>query len=200
MKIICMGDSLTKGDYGIPGKSGIANVQPESYPYFLAKHTGWTVVNAGHCGYRATNYRNYLQSGAVSVQDADAIVILLGTNGGNDPDRDTPDNDAYRDILRWCHAHAPAATVFLGTPPHATRNPAMSNCGYADQAEAGARFVRRVAQETGDVLIDLAKCPTFCAENEAVMQPNDGLHFSAVGYELLAQNVEAALRDHLKCD
>ena len=184
----------------LPGQSGIANVQPESYPYFLAKHTGWTVVNAGRCGYRATDYWNYLQSGAVSVQDADAIVILLGTNGGNDPDRDTPDNDAYWDILRWCHAHAPAATVFLGTPPHATRNPAMSNCGYADQAEAGACFVRRVAQETGDVLIDLAKCPAFCAENEAVMQPNDGLHFSAVGYELLAQNVEAVLRDHLKCD
>ena len=73
MKIICMGDSLTEGDYGLPGQSGIANVQPESYPYFLAKHTGWTVVNAGRCGYRATDYWNYLQSGAVSVQDADAI-------------------------------------------------------------------------------------------------------------------------------
>lgn len=62
MKIICMGDSLTEGDYGLPGQSGIANIQPESYPYFLAKHTGWTVVNAGRCGYRATDYRNYLQS------------------------------------------------------------------------------------------------------------------------------------------
>ena len=26
------------------------------------------------------------------------------------------------------------------------------------------------------------------------------IHFAAVGYELLAQNVEAVLRDHLKCD
>lgn len=67
------------------------------------------------------------------------------------------------------------------------RRPGPASC-------AGSR------QETGDVLIDLAKCPAFCAENEAVMQPNDGLHFSAVGYELLAQNVEAVLRDHLKCD
>ena len=145
MKIICMGDSLTEGDYGLPGQSGIANVQPESYPYFLAKHTGWTVVNAGRCGYRATDYWNYLQSGAVSVQDADAIVILLGTNGGNDPDRDTPDNDAYWDILRWCHAHAPAATVFLGTPPHATRNPAMSNCG-----SGGGRGLLRAQGRAGN--------------------------------------------------
>ena len=27
--ICCLGDSLTEGDYGIFGKSGIANVQPE---------------------------------------------------------------------------------------------------------------------------------------------------------------------------
>ncbi len=70
MKIICMGDSLTEGDYGLPGQSGIANVQPESYPYFLAKHTGWTVVNAGHCGYRATDYWNYLQSERSATETA----------------------------------------------------------------------------------------------------------------------------------
>ena len=51
MKVICcLGDSLTEGDYGIFGKSGIANVQPENYPYFLSKITGWEVRNFGKCG------------------------------------------------------------------------------------------------------------------------------------------------------
>lgn len=198
MKIVCMGDSLTEGDYGVLGKSGIANVKLESYPYFLSRSTGWTVVNAGRCGNRATDYWRYLQNGAVDIRDADAIVILLGTNGGNDPEQNTPDNEAYFEIVRYCHTHAPAATVFLGTPPHATRNPAMSNCGYADQAEAAACFVRKVAKQSGDMLIDLARCSSFCAENEAVMQPNDGLHFSAVGYETLAKHVEEAIQRYMK--
>lgn len=198
MKVICMGDSLTEGDYGVFGKRGIANVQPKNYPYFLACSTGWTVVNVGRCGNRASDYWAYLQSGTVTVQDADAIVILLGTNGGNDPEQDTPDNEAYKNIVRYCHMQAPTAKVFLGTPPHATRNPAMSNYGYADQAEAAARFVRKVAEQTGDILIDIACCPSFCAESEAVMQPNDGLHFSAAGYEILAKYVEETIRSHMK--
>ena len=39
MKIACIGDSLTEGDYGVSGKVGIANVHKENYPSFLAKMT-----------------------------------------------------------------------------------------------------------------------------------------------------------------
>ena len=49
MKICCLGDSLTEGDYGVKGKSGIANVKKENYPYFLAQSTGWEVKNFGFC-------------------------------------------------------------------------------------------------------------------------------------------------------
>ena len=41
--VCCLGDSLAEGEYGISGKSGIANVQPEGYPYFLEKITGFSV-------------------------------------------------------------------------------------------------------------------------------------------------------------
>lgn len=34
MKIICMGDSLTEGDYGLPGQSGIANGPAGELPLF----------------------------------------------------------------------------------------------------------------------------------------------------------------------
>ena len=35
--ICCLGDSLTEGDYGIFGKSGIANVKTDNYPCFWRK-------------------------------------------------------------------------------------------------------------------------------------------------------------------
>ncbi len=34
MRICCLGDSLTEGDYGVFGKRGIANVHAENYPFF----------------------------------------------------------------------------------------------------------------------------------------------------------------------
>ena len=45
--VVCLGDSLTEGDYGIFGRSGIANIQPKGYPWFLEKLTGWEVRNFG---------------------------------------------------------------------------------------------------------------------------------------------------------
>lgn len=39
MKIVCLGDSLTEGDYGTD-TAGIGDVRAENYPYFLAKITG----------------------------------------------------------------------------------------------------------------------------------------------------------------
>ena len=49
--IICIGDSLTEGDYGIKGKSGIVNVQPKGYPYFLEKMLDCEARNYGKCGF-----------------------------------------------------------------------------------------------------------------------------------------------------
>ena len=43
--ILCIGDSLTEGDYGSEPE-GTANVHPEGYPYFLEKYLGVTAINA----------------------------------------------------------------------------------------------------------------------------------------------------------
>lgn len=45
--ICCIGDSLTEGDYGISGCTGIPNVKTENYPYFLEKEVNCTVINYG---------------------------------------------------------------------------------------------------------------------------------------------------------
>lgn len=197
MKIVCLGDSLTEGDYGVLGKSGIANVQTENYPYFLAKSTGAEVVNYGKCGFTSTSYLEFYKSGAVDVTGADIIIIMLGTNGGQKPDLDcdVPGNADYKEIVELCKKDAPNAKIVLCTPPHATENPEMSNCGYAGQVKEAVEFVRMFADKYGYDMIDVANCPDFTSESEQVMQPNDGLHFGKDGYQALAAYIERGLRD-----
>ena len=186
MIICCLGDSLTEGDYGIYGKRCIANVKSENYPYFLSALSGAEVRNYGKCGYNASMYLDYYNSGAVDVKEAGIIIIMLGTNGGMDPDEDTNGNRDYTEIVKKCLNDAPGAKILLCTPPRATENPRMSNFGYAERVKKAAAFVRKTAAELDVGIIDLAESGLFTAENESVMQPNDGLHFSAAGYRTMA--------------
>ncbi len=48
------------------------------------------VCNFSRCGYRATDFLAYHKSGAVQVRGADVIIIMLGTNGGHDPEKTDP--------------------------------------------------------------------------------------------------------------
>ena len=191
--VCCLGDSLTEGDYGIFGKSGIANIQPEGYPYFLEKITGFSVRNFGKSGYTATSYLDHYRGGNVDLSGADWVIIMLGTNGGLDPVNETQGNADFRELLKLCRQDAPQADIYLCTPPHVTENPFWSNCGYAPQVEKAVAFVRKIAGEMDFPLIETALCPDFTAENEPVMQPNDGLHFGKVGYETLAKFITNAL-------
>lgn len=191
--ISCLGDSLTEGDYGVKGKSGIANVHNENYPYFLSKFIDATVRNFGKCGFTSSSYKKYYDTGSVTVKDSDIIIIMLGTNGCLDPKEDIKGNHDYEYLVKKCCEDAPEAEIILCTPPHVTKNTEYSNCGYANQVEKAVIFVRDFALKNGFKLIDTAKCPDFTAENESVMQPNDGLHFGVAGYKKLAKYIAAHL-------
>ena len=196
MIISCIGDSLTEGDYGVKGKKGIANVHNENYPYFLSQITGSDVRNLGKCGFNATTYKNYYDDGNVNVSASDIIIIMLGTNGGLDPENDAQGNRDYKYIVDRCWTDAPEAQIVLCTPPHVTENPEYSNYGYANQVKNAVLFVRSFARENGLKLIDMANCPYFTAESEDIMQPNDGLHFSETGYRRLAEYIASYLKDN----
>ncbi len=197
MKIICLGDSLTEGDYGVKGHRGIANIHKENYPYFLSKNTGWETVNCGKCGYMATNYLEYYKNGSVNVKNADGIVIMLGTNGGHAPNFDTPCNNAYRELISLLRKDAPNAKIILCTPPHATENIEYSNCGYLPQVKDAVEFVNILSKEEKLPLIDVYNCGYFTSETESTMQPNDGLHFGEEGYKVLAQVIEKGIKEIL---
>lgn len=187
MRILCVGDSLTEGDYGIKGSRGIGNVHAENYPFFLSQMTGAETINAGKCGYTSTSYLKYYKNGNVNAEGADIIIVMLGSNGGLDPSADTQGNADYEELITLLKAASPAARLVVCTPPHVTENPAYSNCGYAERVDKAVRFVRAYAARTGTELIDVAAAPMFTAETESIMQPNDGLHFGEEGYRTLAK-------------
>lgn len=193
-KITCIGDSLTEGDYGVFGKSGIANVQEKNYPYYLQKLLNTEVVNCGKCGFTATSYLEYYKDGNVCTDGADLVIVMLGTNGGLDDKAHVSGNDDYDALIKLIKSDAPEAAIVLCTPPHATVNPQMSNCGYANRVEKAVKFVRRYAEENNLKCIDLAGCKAFTDENEPIMQPNDGLHYSEVGYGIMAVYIKDALK------
>ena len=189
MKISCIGDSLTEGDYGVKGKKGIANIHKENYPYFLKQLTGADVCNFGKCGFTSSDYRKYYDDGNVDVKSSDIIIIMLGTNGGLDPKTETQGNRDYKYIVNKCRIDAPRSKIILCTPPHVTENSEYSNYGYADQVRKSVEFVRKYASEADLKLIDTALCDDFNAKSEPIMQPNDGLHFGREGYKRLAEYI-----------
>lgn len=194
MVISCIGDSLTEGDYGLKGKRCIPNVHAENYPYFLQQLTGAQVRNFGKCGFTAANFLKYYQSGAVDVTGSDYIIVILGTNGGFDPNAETESNSAFEILLQQMQAAAPKAKIVLCTPPHCTENPVYSNCGYMPRVLQAVEFIRRFAAQKGYPVIDLFARSEFTAETEAQMQPNDGLHFGELGYRTLAEIIFQALK------
>ena len=71
-KIVCIGDSLTEGDYGIFGKKGIKNVNEKNYPYYLAKLLpDAEILNCGVCGITPSLYLSHYKKGKTDVSGAD---------------------------------------------------------------------------------------------------------------------------------
>ncbi len=194
MKIVCLGDSLTEGDYGVKGKRGIANVQKENYPHFLAQFTGCEVVNYGKCGFRASDYLRWYDAGNAPLDGAGIVLVMLGSNGGMRADEDSEEDRCYRALLSRVRRDAPDVRVFLLTPPHATTNPAWSNCGYAPQVEQAVLFIRAEARRQGLPLIDVYADQRLQPGFEGWFQSNDGLHMNELGYRKLAERVYYELK------
>lgn len=194
MEIACLGDSLTEGDYGVYGKSGIANIQKKNYPYFLSKILKCNVKNYGKCGFTSTSYLEYYKSGKVDIKSADTVIIMLGTNGGLSAKEDLKGNQDYIKIIRCCKKDNPNAKIYICTPPHVTENPNKSNFGYSEKVKCAVSFVIDLAKKEKIELIRTDTIPEFTAENEELMQPNDGLHFGKKGYEVLAQFIAKTIQ------
>jgi lysophospholipase L1-like esterase len=191
----CIGNhDFTEGDYGVFGKRGIANVHNENYPYFLEKSLGCEVLNYGKCGFTSMSYLKYYNAGNVDVSGADIVLIMLGSNGGLDPAKETQGNADFIDLISLVREDAPKSIVVLITPPHVTENPEYSNCGYISNVLKAQKFVKEVSKKLSLPLIDLGAFEEFNADTEKIYQPNDGLHFTEKGYRVMAEFIEKELK------
>ena len=203
-KIVCVGDSLTYGDYGTTEK-GKGYPHSENYPYYLQKYTGATVEWYACGGYTAKalaqDYKNGVFSGngrpgvSVSVKDADYVIVMLGTNGGLPLIGDRSDYDAYLSLVRQLKEDTKFnAEIVLMTPPHATEDESKVNFGYMPNVQSAYSGVKKIAEACGVTVFDVYRDSGICAETEDFLQPNDGLHFGGVGYSALAAFAANELR------
>lgn len=181
MNIYCIGDSLTEGDYGIFGKSGIANVHKENYPFFLSQILEEPTFNFGFCGITSSGYLSKYENEKFDFRDADIILVMLGTNQGLNDQNKT----AYINLIKKFESDTKADVVII-TSPHVTEDPTFSNCGYASNKKSAVECARWFAKQNGNKLIDLASYSEFNAENEKIYQSNDGLHYNELGYKHIA--------------
>lgn len=194
MRIVCIGDSLTEGDYGVYKKACIANVHKENYPFFLSKLSGADVINYGHCGRTPTTYyQTYCQESQIDVTKADYILIMLGTNGGMNPEVETQGNIDYNLIIDYCIENNKDAKIVLITPPHATEDKNYSNYGCFDNVKKSAETVRKISKARQLPLIDLFAFEGISEKTTEELQYNDGLHFIMKGYLVLAAYIYGSL-------
>lgn len=201
--IVCIGDSLTEGDYG-SNPAGTMNVHAENYPYFLAELTGANVKNAGRCGYSAELYYNNQLSKVALSEETDIVLIMLGTNNGL---TDTIDADTsashyasyaktqtgyYARIVETCMERTNGRVqIILMTPPVTTQRNRSS-------LETTVSVIKKFGEKYGLPVIDNYYACGITYENIGSYMPIDELHCGYTGYKLLANYIASRASDIYK--
>lgn len=189
LKIACLGDSLTEGDYGLV--VGAACVHYKNYPWFLERELDCQTVNFGRCGYTVKSYSSFFSSGSVYVSDADIVLIMLGTNAGI---HNIADNASFDLLIKNIRSKMKSdAKLVLITPPHATLNPSKPNYGYGDNVASAVDYICSYAKKNNALLIDAFRDSPVQTDTESIYQPNDGLHMAEKGYEAFAHFIAEKL-------
>lgn len=204
LNVVCIGDSLTQGDYGwIP--AGTANVKKEGYPYFFDLFTGANVINAGRCGYSCELYYNYLPNIDENLTaDTDIVIIMLGTNQGLtdtiEADTASGNADTYATTQTGYYAriveHVAEKTegnahIILMTPPVTTkRNKTI--------LETTCSVIKQFGEKYGLKVIDNYNSCGITYDNIKIYMPIDELHCGYDGYKMLAAHVALKTAEYYK--
>lgn len=207
-KIVCVGDSLTAGAYGI--NSGV-DVHTENYPYYLQKmHHTANIVNMGYPGMNAKSAMDKYLSNITSSLDS-TVDLVIFWDGTNDPnlklsgqydnlDTDNYYGDKYCYVLEQMMAAAPNALFVLVNVPenrgvNSSGNPKWTNIAIINQSIAS------IAEHYGLYMVnlhDLLPTKDGSAEKIALYQPYDSLHFGKWGYWQIAKTISSSIGSYLK--
>lgn len=204
MTILCLGDSITRGDYGSE-PAGTVNVHEENYPFFMAKKLGCSVVNEGRNGGTAlTCWDSVVRS--INFDDIDAVVIMFGANGSilDNLSTDVDPYDNYESyaptqcgsmckIIEYIYSKKREISIFLCTPPQA----GTKRQAYRDRIIASQSGVKSIAKRYHIPLIDVYEEAGVSDWTQDVLQPIDNLHFGEVGYSRLGTFIGSKILSNL---
>ena len=182
-RVICIGDSLTSGQYDAV-EPAVASI-PESFPYFLGKLTGWKVENAGVSGITPAGwYRNQLAS--YDFTKYDTAIIWLGTNKGLNDTLDTAQTEAnyYCKLIEAIIAQNAKIKIILGTVYTATNGGNVITTNEVIHKVA-ARYPDNIVGVVDNRVSSLWK---VSGEQDVTLHPTGGLHFGKVGNAILAKH------------
>ncbi|MBO5648768.1 MAG: SGNH/GDSL hydrolase family protein [Clostridia bacterium] len=184
-KIVCIGDSLTEGDYGCEMPC-VPNRHFAGYPYYLARQTGAECVNYGVCGATSTSYLSiYAQNAAVAVKDADIVLLMLGTNRGLEAG-----TELYNDYITLVTSvqadMKDGAQLYLITPPSTTIDAEKTGFGSFNNIITAYNSVKEIGARLGLSVIDAFRHSPIQPAVEDLYQSEDGVHMNGAGYEAFA--------------
>ena len=173
-KILCIGDSLTAGqfDYKEGGVTKEFNAPEYSYPTFLKALTGRDITNAGDAGETTVSW--YELHGQEDFSGHDACIIMLGRNDYVSGRETTSEQraTAFANIIAKVRLDNPQIPIFMAT---------LINYYKGDAAETMNEDIRTAATANNCYLLDIA------AYGRMVLADDAYSHCTAEGYYTLAE-------------
>ncbi len=206
--ILCIGDSLTQGDYG-SNPAGTINIKSENYPFYLNKYLNkfvtTNVINVGRCGFTSTAYWESKVK-TIDFTDVKTIVIMLGTNGyltdtieadTNITDEETYESYAnthtgnYCKIIEYClEKTSNLSQIILVTPP---KNRQRDNL----KMELTGDVIKKIGKKYSLKVIDGYNEFGISPSNFNTMLPIDGLHGGKLTYKKIGTFIGSNILSNL---
>lgn len=198
--IICIGDSLTRGESG-----GSQSVQlSTNYPFYFEKLTGATCYNGGLSGRTTKQWWDEFGSTITGFANYDCAIIYLGTNGGLTDTIETDCNASdytqnadtntgcYGKIIGKIKADSPNCKIFCVAGPSE----------YLNRDSTMNPVVRKLADFYEVGLIDLSGClmdddGTTTSVERYLYRPIDGIHYNKLGYFTFANMIYDFMKSYI---
>lgn len=220
LKILCIGDSLTWGDYGVTAeqKAGgkYTDYHDENYPYFLSKLLGLVnnvqVLNFGKGGatpktWYADKWATASGEFAYAKNKRIIVPIMFGANGGftDTVDTDTASGDytTYADtVVGWyCRiieqimelSNGMSEIIIFATP---YVDPERDSTHSVNVLTANP-ISKKIAEKYNLPFVDTYHECGISSLNTDVMQPVDGLHLGMTGYSRLGSFIASTILSKL---
>jgi acyl-CoA thioesterase I len=158
--VLAFGDSVT---YGVGAGKG------EDYPWLLAQHTGWNVVNAGISGDTAQNAKHRIAD-LLARQQPELVLIELGGNDFLRKRKASAVKADLQSIIEQSMASG-ATTVLIAVP-------GVSILRASIGALSDSPIYAQLAEETGALLVPGIFAEVLSDDNLKA----DQIHPNAAGY------------------